>query len=85
MTEAIRQAAAVVKQDQYAMEQSQRELVALLSDLVKTGVKQRAIAKWAGVSPAFLNDVLKGNRKPGDKLLAGCMYSKIPKAIKVAR
>jgi hypothetical protein len=79
MTEEIRQIAAEVKRDQYAMEQSARKLVQLLNDLVSCGFKQRAIAKWIGVSPAYLCDVLKERRFPGNKFLAGCMYSKLPK------
>lgn len=30
---------------------------------------QRALAKYLGVSPAYLSDVLKGRREPGPKIL----------------
>lgn len=41
----------------------------ILADIVSCSGSQKATAREAGCSPAFLNDVLKGRREPSGPLL----------------
>jgi hypothetical protein len=33
------------------------------------GGSRKAFAQWAGLSPSYVGDVLRGNREPGQKIL----------------
>ena len=45
------------------------QVVKRIRDLVNKAGSQRLIAQRFGVSDAYLGDVLKGQRKPGPKIL----------------
>ena len=48
---------------------TREQVVKRIRDLVNKAGSQRIIAQRFGVSDAYLGDVLKGQRKPGPKIL----------------
>ena len=56
---------------------TEKELLKILRKACKEAGSQR---KWAldhKMSPAHVNDVLKGNRGPGDKILKALEYERV--------
>ena len=45
------------------------QIIDKLTKMAEKLGSQRALAEQLGVSPAYLNDVLQGNRKPGKAIL----------------
>ena len=53
------------------------ELLALIAARVKAAGGQEAFAILAGVSQGYINDILKGKRAPGEKVLQAVGYRKV--------
>jgi transcriptional regulator with XRE-family HTH domain len=53
------------------------QMLTRLKDAVKTAGSQAALAKRIGISPQFLNDMLRGNRTVGGKALEFLGFAEI--------
>jgi len=60
---------------------NEKEVIRLLMSLVESAGGQRQFARSAGLSAAYVNDVIHGNRAPGPSILKALGLKE--KAVKV--
>jgi transcriptional regulator with XRE-family HTH domain len=62
-----------------------REL--LLGKITESGMNQSEVAKKLDISPQYLNDVLRGNRKPSERILTylGLKRDIVPAEVKARK
>ena len=53
------------------------EFVDQISDFVLKSASQKAAAAALGISPQYLNDILRCRREPGKKVLAALGYERL--------
>ena len=55
-----------------------------IAQAIRTAGSQRAFAAEAGVSASFINDVIRGRRDPGDRVLAAIDLRRIDRFVSLS-